>query len=118
MRKFYLFQKGQTVSAKLSWSHYSEILGFDRTKYIYYIKIIEEKRLSVRQLREKIKNKDYERLPESTKYKLIENEETKLPDLLPNPIIIRNKSNYEVISEKNITKDDYGRYIIFLKRTR
>ena len=33
----------------------------------YYIQIVERNNLSKRQLREKIKNKEYERLPESTK---------------------------------------------------
>ena len=29
MRKFYIFQKLQTVSAQLTWSHYIEILKFN-----------------------------------------------------------------------------------------
>ena len=62
MRQFYnVSQKWQTASAKLNWSHYCEILWFDKNKHLYYIKIIEEQNLSVRQLRERIKNKEYER---------------------------------------------------------
>ena len=37
----------------------------------YYIKIVEEQNLSVRELRTKIKNNEYERLPEETKLKLV-----------------------------------------------
>ena len=65
-------QKVPTVSAKLSWSHYDELLKFtDNNKIAYYIKVSEEQKLSVRQLRDKIKNKEYERLDESTKLKII-----------------------------------------------
>ena len=43
MRKFYLFQKGQTLSAKLSWSHYSELLTIDDIDKIkYYTSIVEK----------------------------------------------------------------------------
>ena len=101
MRQFYkVSQKWQTMSAKLSWSHFCEILWFDDNKFLYYIKISEEHNLSIRQLREKIKSKEYERLPEETKNKLITKEETKVKGLVKDPIIIKNSSNYEIISEK------------------
>ena len=66
----------------------------------YYIKIVIHENLSVRQLRERIKNQEYERLPEETRNKLINKEEVKIHDLVKNPIIIKNSSNYENISEK------------------
>lgn len=73
MRQFYkVFQKWQTLSAKLSWSHYCEILWFDDNKFQYYIKITELNNLSIRQLRERIKSNEYERLPKSTKNKSVE----------------------------------------------
>ena len=56
--------------------------------------------MSVRQLRERIKSKEYERLPEDTRKKLINNKEVKSKDLIKNPIIIRNNNNYEIMSEK------------------
>ena len=69
MRQFYKVSlKWQTMSAKFSWSHYCEILWFDELKYLYYVKIIEEQNLSIRQLRQKIKNNEYERLDEITKH--------------------------------------------------
>ena len=69
MLQFYnLKEKVQTLSAQLSWSHYVELLILDDVvKINYYINIIEEQNLSVRKLRQKIKNKEYERLPEETK---------------------------------------------------
>ena len=92
MRKlFILLEKLATVSQQLSYGHYVELLPYkDINKVKYYIKIIEEQNLSIRQLREKIKNKEYERLPEETKNKLINNkEENKIEDLIKNPIIIK-----------------------------
>lgn len=71
MLKYYRFasnEKLPTVSAKLSWSHYDEILKFnDFNKIAYYINISEQQNLSIRQLRIKIKSNEYERLPEDSK---------------------------------------------------
>ena len=73
MRKYYItIQKGATLSHQLTWSHYVEILKFDDINKInYYIKITEEQNLGVRELRNKIKNNEYERLDDKTKNKLI-----------------------------------------------
>ena len=98
-------QKVPTVSAKLSWSHYDELLKLTDENIInYYIKIAEEQNLSVRELRKKIKSNEYERLDESTKEKLKEKEELKLPDLVKNPIQIKNTSGNNEISEKVLQK--------------
>ena len=72
----------------------------DENKINYYIKIIEQQNLSVRELRERIKNQEYERLDEKTKEKLINNEEPKIIDLIKNPILIKNKYKNKEISEK------------------
>ena len=102
MRQSYLFlEKGHTMCDQLSWSHYKQLLFMDDyNKIEYYIKISINYRLSVRELITKIKNKEYERLPESTKNKLVVNEKIKVQDLIKNPIIINNNSNYNEISEK------------------
>lgn len=101
MRKFYLFQKRQTLSVQLTWSHYCELLKLDNSNIInYYIKITEAQNLSVRELRNKIKTKEYERLDVKTKEKLIKCEENKIEDFIKNPIIIRNNLGIEEISEK------------------
>ena len=108
MRNFYLMFKDEkiaTVSQLLTWSHYSELLPINNICAInYYIKITEQQNLSVRQLRERIKNKEYDRLDEKTKEKLINNEESKVNDLIKNPILIKNSYDYKEISEKILQK--------------
>mgnify|MGYP000376243367 CR=1 FL=1 len=104
MRQFYvLSEKVATLSQQLSWSHYSELLSLNDVNEInYYISITESYNLSVRELRERIKNKEYQRLDDNTKLKLINKEEVNVSDFIKNPIIIKNKYNYDIenISEK------------------
>ena len=106
IRQFYIvIEKGATMSHQLSWSHYCELLPVNSIDKInYYIKITEEQNLSVRELRTKIKNNEYERLDESTKKKLKEKEKLKVPDLVKNPIQIKNTSGNNEISEKILQK--------------
>ena len=106
IRQFYIvIEKGATMSHQLSWSHYCELLPVNSIDKInYYIKITEEQNLSVRELRTKIKNNEYERLDESTKEKLKEKEKLKVPDLVKNPIQIKNTSGNNEISEKILQK--------------
>ncbi len=61
MRQFFLiFQKGATVSHQLTWSHYCEILSIkEELKRNYYINISVKQKLSYRELRNRIKNKEY-----------------------------------------------------------
>ena len=93
------------MSTNLSWSRYSELLSIDNIDEInYYIRISVEYNLSVRQLRERIKNKEYERLDETAREKLITKEETSLFDLIKNPIVIKNTINKEIISEKALQR--------------
>ena len=105
MRKFYMFQKRQPLVAQLTWSHYIELLPLKNINEInYYIKITINQNLSKRELRERIKNKEYERLDEKTKEKLINNEEPKVNDFIKNPILIKNNYDYKEISEKILQK--------------
>ena len=105
MRQFYkISQKWQTLSAKLSWSHYCEILWFDDNKFQYYIKITELNSLSIRQLREKIKSNEYERLPEDTRNQLINQDKSNVVDFVKNPILIKNSNTYDIFSEKILQK--------------
>ena len=65
-------EKVSPVATQLTWSHYTELLSIkDSNKLSYYIKAAKNNSLSKRELREKIKNKKYERLPSETKNKLI-----------------------------------------------
>lgn len=104
IKQFYnLFkdEKVSTMSTLLTWSHYVELLPIEDINVIsYYIKITEEQNLSVRELRERIKNNEYERLDDKTKIKLITKENTKISDFVKNPILIKNKYNKEQITEK------------------
>ena len=108
MLKYYNFvskEKVPTLSAKLSWSHYDEILRFDDiSKITYYIKISEEHNLSIRQLRNRIKSNEYERLPESVKNKIMSKDESNIVDFVKNPLLIKNSNKYDIFSEKVLQK--------------
>ena len=106
MRRYYeVFEKGPTLSDLLSYSHYCELIWFeDINKINYYIKISVEQNLSVRQLRELIKNNEYERLDDKTKQKLISSKKPSVVDFIKNPIAIKNTTNKEIISEKVLQK--------------
>ena len=102
MKKFYnLAEKMATVSPKLSYSHYVELLPIkDLNKIKYYVDICEKQNLSIRELRNRIKNNEYERIDDNTKEKLITKEELLPQDFIKNPILIKNSYDYELISEK------------------
>ena len=104
MRMFYLLvEKSQPPADQLTWSHYCELLPLkDINEINYYIKITSEQCLSKRKLREKIKTKEYQRLDNNTKLKLINKEKLDIKDNIKNPIVIHNKNNpdKENISEK------------------
>ena len=106
MRQFYwMIEKGAPLAHQLSWSHYVELIPIkDINIIIYYIDICILHNITRNELREKIKSNEYERLPESTRNKLIKKEDTKIDDLIKEPIIIHNRNNYEIISEKVLQK--------------
>ena len=113
MRQFYKLIEEQKVSplaTQLTWSHYCELLPLKDTNEInYYIKITTDQCLSKRQLREKIKNKEYQRLDDNTKLKLINKEEMSIGDTIKNPIIIKNKLG---IDKENISEKILQRLIL------
>ena len=102
MRQFYyLFsdKNFSTVSRILSWSHYSELLSIkDKNEVEYYLNESLNNNYSIRQLREMIKSKEYYRLPETTRNKLIANTKLDLKDTIKDPIIIN--ANKDIINEK------------------
>ncbi len=67
---------------------------------MYYINITINNNLSKRELRERIKNREYERLSIEARDKLINSENIEVKDFIPNPILIRNKNNIKIINEK------------------
>ena len=108
MRKFYIIFKNEIVNAmrsQLTWTHYRELLKLKDINVInYYINISIEQNLSYRELHERIKNNEYERLDDKTKNKLIAKEKPKVNDFIKNPIIIKNTLDYKDISEQVLKK--------------
>ena len=102
MRKFYIIlKKGVAVPHHLSWSHIISLLPInDINEISYYIEIAKKQNLSYRQLRERIKSNEYERLPKQARKNILNEEDNNIYDYIKNPIVIQNINNYEVISEK------------------
>ena len=107
MRQFYiLFKDGiwQTLSAKLTWSHIRLLFNLDYDSINYYIQVVTNNHISVRELEYKLKSNEFERLPLATRKKLAKEEIVELKDIVPNPIFIKNDHKYEIISEKVLQK--------------
>ena len=108
MKQFYnVFcnTKVSTLLTQLTWSHYLLLLSIkDYDEIIYYISIAGKNNLTQRQLQDKIKSNEYRRLPEITRNKITNEEILNAKDLVPNPILIRNKNNMEIITEKALQK--------------
>ena len=107
MKQFYnVFcnQKVSTLWTQLTWSHIRLLFSFDVLTMNYYIQIVIDNNISVRELYIKIKNKEYERLDEETRNKLITSDEIKVTDLVKNPILIKNNYSDNDISEKVLQK--------------
>ena len=107
MRKFYTIFSNEILTpmvSKLSWSHYIQLISLKNINEIkYYIDISLQENLTKRQLIERIKRNEYERLDDKTKNKLKNNKEITVTDFIKNPIIIKN-NNYEEITEKILQK--------------
>ena len=103
MRKFYLIFKDEiwnAVRTNLSWTHFRVLLTLNNFDEInYYIELANKQNLGYRELETRIKNKEYERLPSSTKEKMIEESKLEIQDFIKNPIVISSNGK-EFISEK------------------
>ena len=116
MRQFYqLIQKGAPLAHQLTWSHYIELLPIkDYNEINYYIEIAINQNLSRNDLRKKIRTKEYQRLDDKTKNKLITSEKLEVVDYIKNPIVLKKKNNYEKISEfalKEIIMNDLDGFL-------
>ena len=104
MKQFYnVFsnEKVSTMLTQLSWSHYLLLISLnDYNEIIYYIRVAKYNNLSQRQLQERIKNNEYKRLPIETRSKITNSKLLNIKDLVPNPILIKNKNNIDIINEK------------------
>ena len=104
MKQFYNVFSNEKVAPmkqQLSRSHCLILLPIKNINEInYYINQVSKRNLSKRQLEEIVKNNEYERLPVATRNKLIYKDRVEVKDLVPNPILIKNKNNIEIITEK------------------
>ena len=96
MRQFYIMvQKGATLWHQLGWSHYKILLTINDTNKInYYSGICKSQNLSVRDLNDRVKSNEYERIG----YKE-ELSEPKVNTLIKEPIIIKTRKIPEKITE-------------------
>ena len=129
MKQFYSMFSDEKVSplvTQLTWTHYLLLLSMkDKHAILYYIEQVAKRNLSKRQLEEIIKNKEYERLSELTKRKLINQNKFDVVDFVKNPILIKNSNNYDIFSEKVLQKliledienflDELGNGFTFIK---
>ena len=106
MKKLYNVFRNEKVAPlvpQLTWSQCLLLIPINNINEIrYYATQVKERNLSKRQLEEIVKNKEYERLPIETKNKLMNEGKLEVKDLVPNPILIRNKNNIEVITERTL----------------
>ena len=118
MRQFYLLgKKVAPLAQQLTWSHYVELISLKNIDEIrYYIDISASQNLSRNELRNRIKSKEYERLDNKTKEKLINKEDTLVSDFIKDPIIINNSLNYIEISERVLKELILNDLDIFLKQ--
>ena len=115
IRKLYLFSKVHPLDAQLTMSHYRLLFPLnDDNEIEYYINQVIKRNLSKRELEAIIKDNEYKRLPEDTKYKLTHKEKTDVVDFVKNPIKVKNNNNYEFISEKllqNLVLEDIETFL-------
>lgn len=76
----------------------------DINKIEYYVNQCEVYNLDVRQLRNKIKSNEYERIPVDARNKLKSRDDIRIIDFVKNHIHIRNSNKKEIISEKILQK--------------
>ena len=103
MKQFYNTFSNEKVAPlerQLNWTHCLILIPLKDINVIYYYsKQVILKNLTKRELESLIKSREYERLSEETKNKLVTNEELKLPDLVPDPILIKSELNQEKLTE-------------------
>ena len=99
MKQFYnLFsnEKVSTMWTQLTWSHIRLLFNLDYDSINYYIQVVTNNHISVRELEYKLKSNEFERLPLATRYKLTKEEIVELKDIVPNPIFIKNNYKYKI----------------------
>ena len=95
--------KVSTLWTQMTWSHIRLLFSLDYNSINYYIQVVLSKHISVRELDSRIKSNEYERLSKDTKTRLINKEESKIEDLIKNPILIKTNIK-EDLTEKFLQK--------------
>ena len=120
MRRFYmLFPILRSLSEELTWTHYRYLLPIkNESERNYYINQVILNHLSVRELREMIKNKTYDRLSYADKENIelitdSSNTHLTIEDMIKDPILIKLGSKEKKLDEKALHK-----YIIGMLETR
>lgn len=111
MRTFYLrFKKWHALRTELTWTHYRCLLSIkDDRKLAYYISIAVSQNISYRELQERIKSKEYERVG----YKE-ELNEPKVNTLIKEPVLIKTKNIPNKITEyalHNLILEDMDNFL-------
>lgn len=105
MKKLYLFSKVHPLGVQLTIFHYRILFKLkDDNEIDYYISQIKLRNLDKRELASIINNKEYQRLDDATKNKLIDKRVNNVVDFVRNLILIKNNYNYNNISEKMLQK--------------
>ena len=94
-RYFYLLiENGALFSFDLKWSHYVELLHLNAKKANYYIYLVIHNNLSIRELRSRVKNREYDKFYSNLNEDLYNgkkiNGDTCIKDVIKNPLFIRN----------------------------
>ncbi len=104
MKQFYNVFSNEKVSplvTQLTWTHCLVLISIKDIDEIYYYALqVKNRTLSKRELEEIIKNKEYNRLSNEAKSKIYNERKLELKDLVPNPILIKNKNNIEIATER------------------
>lgn len=101
IRKLYLFIKVHPMGSQLTISHCRLLFRLnDKDEIDYYINQVINNRLGKRESESIIKSNEYGRLPIETKNKISNSKSLDVKDFVPNPILIKNKNNIEIITEK------------------
>ena len=111
MRLFYLLiQKGTPLAAQFknintTWSNVCEIMQLKNIAEMkYYLDLSNKLCLTKRELREKIKSNEYERLDNKIKERLMAYEEVSVKDKIPNPVILEGLLYKNKLTEKIVQK--------------
>ena len=106
MKQFYNVFSNEKVSplvTQLTWTNCLVLLSIkDVNELYYYANEVKNRLLSKRQLEEIIKNKNTKDCQSQLKNKLIFEEKLEVKDLVPNPILIKNKRNIETATKRTL----------------